>query len=187
MYVLSGRTTVPDWCVKYSNPAATTTPAVTAQMICFMTGSFQPARRPATGSGIPVKLCRILAMGAPVRRHSYLADKVLGAFADRPGEPLYGYQILKAIDRRGGSLYPLLDRMVTEGLLTAEPEQTNPRGNGRPPRKWYRLTEAGAAAAAGLPQREVPLVQALDVLTARARELPADVVTALRGIVALYD
>lgn len=64
---------------------------------------------------------------------------------------LYGYQMSKLVaDRSGdnyqlseGSLYPLLHKLVKDGLLVTETEKVNGRN-----RRYYRITEAGRAAAA---------------------------------------
>lgn len=64
---------------------------------------------------------------------------------------LYGYQMTKLVAARSagkyqlseGSLYPLLHKLVKEELLEVESETVNGR-----PRRYYRITEAGRAAAA---------------------------------------
>lgn len=63
---------------------------------------------------------------------------------------LYGYQMTKLVAARSagnyqlseGSLYPLLHKLVKEGLLEVESEKVNGRS-----RRYYRITEAGRAAA----------------------------------------
>ena len=69
---------------------------------------------------------------------------VLSAFAD--GEK-YGYQVVKELERRSegffcfkeGTLYPILHRLETQGLLTARWE-TMPNGSER---RYYGLTGKG--------------------------------------------
>lgn len=68
---------------------------------------------------------------------------------DREGR-LYGYQMSKLVKDRSegnyqlseGSLYPLLHKLVKDGLLVTETETVNGRA-----RRYYRITEAGRAAA----------------------------------------
>lgn len=68
---------------------------------------------------------------------------------DREGR-LYGYQMTKLVDDLSdghyklteGSLYPLLHKLVQDGLLTTESETVNGR-----PRRYYVITAAGRAAA----------------------------------------
>ena len=62
-------------------------------------------------------------------------------------EPLYGYQIAKQLERDGagtaimkqGTLYPVLRSLSAGGFLESEVE---PSVSG-PPRRYYRITEAG--------------------------------------------
>ena len=69
---------------------------------------------------------------------------------DREGR-MYGYQMSKLVeDMSGGqykltegALYPLLHKLVKDGLLVTETETVNGRA-----RRYYRITEAGKAAAA---------------------------------------
>ncbi|HSX63987.1 MAG TPA: PadR family transcriptional regulator [Pseudoxanthomonas sp.] len=67
----------------------------------------------------------------------------------RAGEPLYGYLIAKQLERVGegvlsgkqSALYPVLRNLETAGLLESHIE---PSVAG-PPRRYYRITEAGQA------------------------------------------
>jgi len=61
-------------------------------------------------------------------------------------ERLYGYQLVKILAAAGleteeGTLYPLLRRLESQGLLTSEWDTAGAR-----PRKYYSLSEAGRAA-----------------------------------------
>ena len=64
-------------------------------------------------------------------------------------EPMHGYQVIQSIEKRShgawkpspGSIYPTLQLLADEGLVTSE--QVGER-------KVYSLTEAGTAAAAAL-------------------------------------
>jgi PadR family transcriptional regulator PadR len=62
----------------------------------------------------------------------------------------YGFEIAQTTGLRRGTVYPILRRLEEAGLVTSAweaPEQ--PRDEGRPPRKYYRL----AAEAAPLLER----------------------------------
>lgn len=65
----------------------------------------------------------------------------------RHGES-YGYELAKALDEaglgriKGGTLYPVLNRLEEAGLVEAEYRAAE-RGPGR---RYYRLTDAGRAA-----------------------------------------
>ncbi len=70
-------------------------------------------------------------------------------------EDLHGYAIMKAVERDSGggvsaeigSLYRILSRMMTDGLVgdVAAPEDAPTETRGRP-RRYYRLTQHGHAA-----------------------------------------
>ncbi|TWI01036.1 PadR family transcriptional regulator PadR [Luteimonas cucumeris] len=68
----------------------------------------------------------------------------------RAGEPMYGYQIAKQLERFGGgvlsgkqsALYPVLRNLEASGLLDSHVE---PSVSG-PPRRYYRITALGQAA-----------------------------------------
>lgn len=64
--------------------------------------------------------------------------------------PGYGYSLLETLSRAGfeveaNTLYPLLRRLESQGLLTSEWNTDEAR-----PRKFYRTTEQGDAVAAAL-------------------------------------
>ena len=104
----------------------------------------------------------ISIMGFRITEQAYL---VLLSLADRPR---HGYGIVHAVldlsdgaTRMGaGTLYGLLDRMGTAGLIEASGEEVV---DGRL-RRYYRLTEAGSAAVVGETAR-------LRALTRRARSV----------------
>jgi len=75
------------------------------------------------------------------------ASLVLLSVLDKAPQPMYGYQIAKLIDANAGeipimkqgTLYPVLRSLESSGLLESEVE---PSVSG-PPRRYYRITEAG--------------------------------------------
>ena len=72
------------------------------------------------------------------------AALVLLSVLSRAAEPMYGYQIAKLIKEEAstikqGTLYPVLRALESSGLLESEVE---PSISG-PPRRYYRITEAG--------------------------------------------
>lgn len=64
----------------------------------------------------------------------------------------YGYDIVQALtgaeglEIKGGTIYPLLNRLKSEGLIDAE-WQLSPQG---PQRKYYTLTPLGAGRLAAM-------------------------------------
>lgn len=79
-----------------------------------------------------------------------LVALVLLGILDRAEEDLYGYQIAKRLQQRGGTsslvkqgaLYPVLRTLSAAGLLAS---RVVPSYAG-PPRRYYRITPAGRAA-----------------------------------------
>ena len=72
---------------------------------------------------------------------------VLRTFLQRSGEKLYGYDIMQVAGVSSGTLYPLLLKLENEGFLTSMWERVEPRDEGRPRRRLYRLTASGQALA----------------------------------------
>jgi DNA-binding PadR family transcriptional regulator len=76
----------------------------------------------------------------------------------------YGYSLRQALAERGmpieeGTLYPLLRRLEAQGLLTSEW-----RAHDGPPRRYYRLSNAGETALAQLAVSWVALAATMDSL-----------------------
>jgi PadR family transcriptional regulator PadR len=80
------------------------------------------------------------------RRPSPQTAAVLAALARDTQAWRYGYELLKEVGLEAGTLYPILMRLSERGLLEASWESDPPVG--RPPRHLYRITGAGAKAAA---------------------------------------
>jgi PadR family transcriptional regulator PadR len=81
------------------------------------------------------------------RAHSVPTLAVLRAFVERPGEPLYGMQLMKLAGVKSGSLYPILDRLEGMSWIVGTWEDIDPREAGRPRRRTYQLTDVGVVAA----------------------------------------
>ncbi len=59
----------------------------------------------------------------------------------------YGFDIMDVTGLPDGTVYPALRRLEDRGLLTAHWEKVRvARDEGRPPRRYYRLTKAGLRA-----------------------------------------
>ena len=79
---------------------------------------------------------------------------ILTALAE---QPLHGYGVMKAVNMlsggrltlRAGTLYAALDRLTDDGLLAVDREEA---AEGRL-RRYYRLTDEGAAVLAGEVER----------------------------------
>ena len=87
------------------------------------------------------------------RKHSQQTRAVLAELAAEPSRDRYGYDLAQATGLASGTLYPILMRLETRGLLEARWELSERR-----PRHVYRLTAAGleaATAEAARPSRGV--------------------------------
>jgi DNA-binding PadR family transcriptional regulator len=73
--------------------------------------------------------------------------RVLREFVTDPSEARYGYELMQATGFPSGKLYPILARLERAGWLSKEREDVDPEQVGRPPRRLYRLSPAGAASA----------------------------------------
>ena len=61
----------------------------------------------------------------------------------------FGFEIMDATGLTSGTVYPALDKLESLGLLTSEWEDARvARRDKRPPRRYFDLTHAGAAALA---------------------------------------
>ena len=72
---------------------------------------------------------------------------VLEALLEDPGRELYGVEIGAAAGLPSGTVHPILARFEGLGWLESHWEDINPRFEGRPARRYYRLTPGGAEAA----------------------------------------
>jgi PadR family transcriptional regulator PadR len=67
-------------------------------------------------------------------------------FAD-PSQERYGVEIGHAAGLPSGSVHPFLARLEGVGWLTSRWEEIDPRAEGRPARRYYRLTPDGLELA----------------------------------------
>ncbi|XVU22246.1 PadR family transcriptional regulator [Actinoplanes sp. CA-054009] len=92
-------------------------------------------------------------MGLPRITASVL--KVLAALLADPAAERYGLQLMADTGLPSGTLYPILVRLERAGWVESQWEQIDPVAEGRPSRRYYRLTAEGEIAA----QREVASMQ----------------------------
>ena len=78
-------------------------------------------------------------------RMSSATLRVLEALLSNRAGQHYGYGLLKQTGIKSGSLYPILDRLETEGWIEGAWEAEGV--GGRPPRRYYKLTALGAREA----------------------------------------
>jgi len=72
---------------------------------------------------------------------------VLGTMLSEPDGEWYGLELCKRAGLNPGTIYPTLDRLLKAGWLERRWEDIDPKTEGRPRRRLYRLTGLGAPAA----------------------------------------
>jgi PadR family transcriptional regulator, regulatory protein PadR len=63
--------------------------------------------------------------------------------AQRPNDEHWGYDLSRTSGLRSGVLYPILQRLLNEGWVKDGWEAIDPKVEGRPRRRFYKLTEVG--------------------------------------------
>ena len=74
-------------------------------------------------------------------------QRVLAALLEDPQRELYGIEIGTLAELRSGTVHPILARLEGVRWLESRWEDINPRVEGRPARRYYRLTAGGVEAA----------------------------------------
>jgi PadR family transcriptional regulator, regulatory protein PadR len=72
---------------------------------------------------------------------------VLRALLTEPSEERYGLEIGTAAGLPSGTVHPILARLEGVGWLISRWEEIDPRAEGRPARRYYRLTPDGLELA----------------------------------------
>ncbi|MEV5606393.1 PadR family transcriptional regulator [Streptomyces sp. NPDC052299] len=84
-------------------------------------------------------------MGEP--RMTMATKAVLAALIRKPAEERYGLEISEAAELAPGSIYPILIRLEQCGWLESRWEDIDTHEEGRPKRRYYRLSDKGAQRA----------------------------------------
>lgn len=79
---------------------------------------------------------------APLRM-TLTAQLVLRALLADPHREVYGREVMQGAGLASGTVYPILARLEAEGWVSARDEEIDKRAEGRPARRYYKLTEAG--------------------------------------------
>jgi PadR family transcriptional regulator len=72
---------------------------------------------------------------------------VLRTLLDQPDAELYGLQIQDAAGLPSGTVHPILARLEAAGWATSRWEDVDPHAEGRPARRYSRLTGHGVEQA----------------------------------------
>ncbi|MGH3734187.1 MAG: PadR family transcriptional regulator [Micromonosporaceae bacterium] len=73
--------------------------------------------------------------------------RVLAAFLSDPTADRYGLELMAEADLASGTLYPILTRLQKAGWVESQWERIDPVAEGRPARRYYRLTAEGVTRA----------------------------------------
>jgi PadR family transcriptional regulator, regulatory protein PadR len=98
---------------------------------------------------------------SPGPRMTIPTQLVLRALLAEPTQEMYGLQICEQAGLPSGTIHPILARLEREhGWLESHWENIKPEEEGRPRRRYYKLTEDGAERA------RIALAQATTSVTA---------------------
>ena len=86
-------------------------------------------------------------MGESGLRLTIPTQLVLSALLDDPTRERYGGEIAAMAGLASGTVHPILARLEGLGWVESAWEEIDPKQEGRPPRRYYRLTAAGAQRA----------------------------------------
>lgn len=81
-------------------------------------------------------------------RKTHAVVQVAMALMDDPSGQHWGYDLSKQSGLRSGVMYPILHRLLDDGLLDDGWEEQGDRK--RPPRRYYVLTEKGVSELGAL-------------------------------------
>jgi PadR family transcriptional regulator PadR len=73
--------------------------------------------------------------------------KVVSALLTDPEADRYGLDLMRETGLPSGTLYPILHRLGEAGWIEAKWEDIDPVAEGRPARRYYRLTATGVESA----------------------------------------
>lgn len=83
----------------------------------------------------------------PAPRMTQATQLVLRALLAEPTHEFYGLQLCEAAGLPSGTIHPILARLEGLGWLESHWEEIDPAEEGRPRRRYYRLTDGGAESA----------------------------------------
>lgn len=124
---------------------------LTSQLYTCMIAVYDPTPHAPEPGGRARGRERLVSGSAPRRALSGPAAAVLRALAEGAS---YGFDVMDATGLPSGTVYPILSRSERQGWVESrweDPEEH--RREGRPARKYYRLTRDGRAALAAAVER----------------------------------
>src|SRR4051794_22293395 len=95
-------------------------------------------------------------------RMTLQTQMVVQALLRDPAREMYGRELAEETGLMPGTTHPILLRLKPEGWVPPRKEAIAPPAEGRPPRRYYRLTATGATqASAALVNARSPTPTAL--------------------------
>ena len=91
----------------------------------------------------------------PSPRMTLQTQRVLAVLLEDPLGQHYGLDISRRLGLPTGSIYPILARLERADWVSSRWEDVDPNAVGRRPRRYYRLTGAGAEQARQVIDRTV--------------------------------
>ena len=82
---------------------------------------------------------------------------VLQTLLADPERELYGLELGEQAGLRSGTVHPILARLEGYGWLASRWEDVDPSAEGRPPRRYYKLTDVGQTALVRILLRQADL------------------------------
>lgn len=73
--------------------------------------------------------------------------QIIRVFLEDPLKERYGFDLMHATGLPSGTIYPALAKLQAAGWLTAGREDIDPRAEGRPARRFYRISAAAVPTA----------------------------------------
>lgn len=86
-------------------------------------------------------------------RLSHQTRLVLQALLDHVDAETYGFELSRATGVKTGTLYPVLQRLLAEGWVSARWEEIDEHAEGRRRRRYYQLTPEGERHATAAVRR----------------------------------
>ena len=83
----------------------------------------------------------------PAPRMTIPTQRVLRVFLEDAAAERYGMEIIDAANLPSGTVHPILARLEGLGWVESRWEDVDPKVEGRPQRRYYRLTASGVAEA----------------------------------------
>lgn len=83
----------------------------------------------------------------PNPRMTQTTQAVLRALLEHPSKELYGLEICAKAGLPSGTIHPILARLEKAGWLESSWEEIDPHEQGRPRRRYYKLSPDGAELA----------------------------------------